>query len=100
MKRWKGKTDAEKLVDKFRLWAFHQYYDHAYRHVEDLTIRFVYAIAASSRPIPPQALPKWRAQMVVIKADQKRMKALGITCPIRTVAEVEEDCMDEHDVDP
>jgi len=94
MKRAKGKTDAEKLVDKFRLWAFHQYYDHAFHNVQDLTIRFVYAIAASSRPIPRQALPRWQAQMVVIKADQKRMKAMGIKPVEPEEVEEEEDCMD------
>ena len=85
-------SDQLKILEKFRLWAFHQYYDHAYRHVEDLTIRFVYALAASTSPIPRGALPKWEKSLAAIKAEQKRMKKEpGVK---RDEPEEEEDCVE------
>jgi hypothetical protein len=60
--------ERRKEEDAFRLWAFHVYYDKAFAHEQNLTVRFANAIVASSRPVKNPALRE------AFKAEAKKAK--------------------------
>ena len=58
--------------DAFRLWAFHAYYA-AYKAEQSPTMRFVRALVASAKPIPPDRIRAWRLAKKEIARATKRL---------------------------
>jgi len=48
--------NERKAEGRFRLWAFHQYYEKSFADVKDQTIRFGKALEASCLPIRDKSL--------------------------------------------
>lgn len=57
----------ESTRDAFRLWAFHSYYQ-VYREEKNLSLRFVMALVASSRPVSDEMIEAWRASKKELRA--------------------------------
>lgn len=65
--------DFRVIRDRFYCWAFHTYYEFAYRDVQDHNLRFALAIVASSRRVSDERIAAWWGKIKDVQREQAKI---------------------------